>query len=147
MIYLQKNTLSVATSSLVSSVVSVLVMHPKLVVSVVQSLATLGASNPRLGMPLFIVILFYNKILYDDNNCSKNILLSLLESLPSLVIHGFVLPLALQWISPMLKRGTDPKSDASTKEDMYATVVRLLCKIWIVTDWAFPNLQSFGCQG
>jgi hypothetical protein len=147
MIYLQKNTLSVATSSLVSSVVSVLVMHPKLVVSVVQSLATLGASNPRLGMPLFIVILFYNKILYDNNNCSKNILLSLLESLPSLAIHGFVLPLALQWISPMLKRGTDPKSDASTKEDMYATVVRLLCKIWIVTDWAFPNLQSFGCQG
>jgi hypothetical protein len=142
-----KSTLSIATSSLVSSIVSVMVMHPKLAASAVQSLATLGASNPRLGMPLLIVILFYSKILYDNNNCSKKILLSLLESLPSLAIHGFVLPLALQWISPMLKRGTDLKSDASTKEDLYATAVRLLCKIWIVTDWAFPNLQSFGYQG
>ncbi|XP_020405686.1 protein RST1 isoform X4 [Zea mays] len=59
--------------------------------------------------------------------------LSLLESLPSLAIHGFVLPLALQWISPMLKRDSNSV--------LYAMAVRLLCKIWAVTDWAFPNLQ------
>ena len=34
--------------------------------------------------------------------------LSLIESLPSVAIHGFVLPLALQWISPMLNRDTNP---------------------------------------
>ncbi|KAK3164000.1 hypothetical protein QOZ80_1AG0011250 [Eleusine coracana subsp. coracana] len=130
---LSKYTSSVATSSLVSSVVSVLVLHPKLATSAAQSLATLGASNPRLGMPLFVVILFYSKILYINNNCSTKILLRLLESLPSLAIHSFVLPLALQWISPMLKRDTNPA--------LYAIAVRLLCKIWIATDWAFPNLQ------
>ncbi|RLM92306.1 protein RST1 [Panicum miliaceum] len=99
-----------------------------------ESLAVLGASDPRLGMPLFVVILFYIKILCNSNNFSTEILLSLIESLPSLAIHGFVLPLALQWISPMLKRVTNPV--------LYATAVRLLCKIWIVTDWAFPNLQA-----
>ncbi|XP_062193776.1 protein RST1 isoform X2 [Phragmites australis] len=128
-----KKTSSVAISSLVSSVVSVLVMHPKLGTSAAQSLAVLGASDPRLGMPLFVIILFYIKILYSNSNCSTKISLSLLESLPSLATHGFVLPLALQWISPMLKRNTSLV--------LYAIAVRLLCKIWIVTDWAFPNLQ------
>lgn len=108
-------------------------MHPKLGTSAAESLAMLGASDPRLGMPLFVVILFYIKILCDNNNFSTEILLSLIESLPSLAIHGFVLPLALQWISPMLNRDTNPV--------LYAIAVRLLCKIWIVTDWAFPNLQ------
>ncbi|KAF8704854.1 hypothetical protein HU200_031092 [Digitaria exilis] len=128
-----KKTSSVAISSLISSVASVLVMHPKLGTSTVESLAVLGASDPRLGMPLFVVILFYSKILCSKSNFSTEILLSLLESLPSLATHGFVLPLALQWISPMLKRDTNPV--------IYAMAVRLLCKIWIVTDWAFPNLQ------
>ncbi|GJN05690.1 hypothetical protein PR202_ga23343 [Eleusine coracana subsp. coracana] len=113
----------VATSSLVSSVVSVLVLHPKLATSAAQSLATLGASNPRLGMPLFVVILFYSKILYINNNCSTKILLRLLESLPSLAIHSFVLPLALQWISPMLKRDTNPEISTSI-----AASIRDVCK-------------------
>ncbi|GJN37363.1 hypothetical protein PR202_gb26305 [Eleusine coracana subsp. coracana] len=65
--------------------------------------------------------------------CLVDAYLRLLESLPSLAIHSFVLPLALQWISPMLKRDTNLA--------LYAIAVRLLCKIWIVTDWAFPNLQ------
>ncbi|KAG2586760.1 hypothetical protein PVAP13_5NG075481 [Panicum virgatum] len=115
-----KKTSSVAISSLISSVAC--------------SLAMLGASDPRLGMPLFVVILFYIKILCDNNNFSTEILLSLIESLPSVAIHGFVLPLALQWISPMLNRDTNLV--------LYAIAVRLLCKIWIVTDWAFPNLQA-----
>uniref|UniRef100_A0A0A9CM40 DUF3730 domain-containing protein n=1 Tax=Arundo donax TaxID=35708 RepID=A0A0A9CM40_ARUDO len=128
-----KLTLDVTVSSLISSVVSILVMHPELGTSAAQSLTILGTSDPRLGMPLFVVILFYIKILYSNNNCSTKILLSLVDSLPSLTIHGFVLPLALQWISPMLKRDTDLV--------LYAIAVRLLCKIWMVTDWAFPNLQ------
>jgi len=128
-----KKTSSVAISSLISSVACVLVMHPKLGTSAAESLAMLGASDPRLGMPLFVVILFYIKILCDNNNFSTEILLSLIESLPSVAIHGFVLPLALQWISPMLNRDTNLV--------LYAIAVRLLCKIWIVTDWAFPNLQ------
>lgn len=124
---------SVAMSSLVSSAVSVLVMHPKLGTSAAQSLGILGASDPKLGMPLLLVILFYCKIIYSNANFSTNSLLSLLESLPPLATHGFVLPLALQFISPMLKK--------DTKSILYAIAVRLLCKIWIITDWAFPNLQ------
>ncbi|ONM29760.1 Protein RST1, partial [Zea mays] len=126
-------TTSVAISSLISSVASVLVMHPKLGTSAAESLAMLGTSDPRLGMPLFVVILFYSKILCSSGKFSAEISLSLLESLPSLAIHGFVLPLALQWISPMLKRDSNSV--------LYAMAVRLLCKIWAVTDWAFPNLQ------
>uniref|UniRef100_A0ACD5VJS0 Uncharacterized protein n=1 Tax=Avena sativa TaxID=4498 RepID=A0ACD5VJS0_AVESA len=128
-----KTMSSVAMSSLVSSAVSVLVMHPKFGTSAAQSLGILGASDPKLGMPLMLVILFYCKIIYSSDNFSKNSLLSLLESLPSLATHGFVLPLALQLISPMLKK--------DTKSILYAVAVRLLCKIWIITDWAFPNLQ------
>ncbi|CAM0879759.1 unnamed protein product [Alopecurus aequalis] len=126
-------TMSSAMSSLVSSAVSVLVMHPKLGTSAAQSLGILGASDPKLGMPLLLVILFYCKIIYSNDNFSTNSLLSLLESLPSLATHGFVLPLALQFISPMLKK--------DAKSILYATAVRLLCKIWSITDWAFPNLQ------
>ncbi|CAO2193844.1 unnamed protein product [Urochloa humidicola] len=129
-----KETSSVAISSLISSVACVLVMHPKLGTSAAKSLSVLGASDPRLGMQLFVVILFYSKILCSNNNFSTEILLSLIESLPPLAIHGFVLPLALQWVSPMLKRDTNPA--------LYAVAVRLLCKIWLVTDWAFPNLQA-----
>ncbi|PNT70012.1 hypothetical protein BRADI_2g04280v3 [Brachypodium distachyon] len=129
-----KTMSSVAISSLVSSVVSVLVMHPKLGTSAAQSLGILGASDPKLGMPSLVVILFYCKILYSNGNFSTNSLLSLLESLPSLATHGFVLPLALQLISPLLKK--------DAKSVLYAFAVRLLCKIWIITDWAFPNLQG-----
>uniref|UniRef100_M8CQR3 DUF3730 domain-containing protein n=1 Tax=Aegilops tauschii TaxID=37682 RepID=M8CQR3_AEGTA len=121
-------------SSLVSSVVSVLVMHPKLGTSAARSLGNLGASDSKLGMPLLLVILFYCKIMYSNDNLSANSLLSLLESLPSLATHGFVLPLALQLISPMLKK--------DAQSTLYAIAVRLLCKIWIITDWAFPNLQG-----
>ncbi|XP_051222968.1 protein RST1 isoform X1 [Lolium perenne] len=129
-----KKMSSVAMSSLLSSAVSVLVMHPKLGTSAAQSLGILGASDPKLGMPLLLVILFYCKIIYSNDNLSTNSLLSLLESLPSLATHGFVLPLALQFISPMLKKDAKPI--------LYAIAVRLLCKIWIITDWAFPNLQG-----
>ncbi|VAH57368.1 unnamed protein product [Triticum turgidum subsp. durum] len=131
-----KTMSSVAISSLVSSVVSVLVMHPKLGTSAARSLGNLGASDSKLGMPLLLVILFYCKIMYSNDNFSANSLLSLLESLPSLATHGFVLPLALQLISPMLKK--------DAKSTLYAIAVRLLCKIWFITDWAFPNLQVRG---
>ncbi|VAH72993.1 unnamed protein product [Triticum turgidum subsp. durum] len=129
-----KTMSSAPISSLVSSVVSVLVMHPKLGTSAARSLGNLGASDSKLGMPLLLVILFYCKIMYSNDNLSANSLLSLLESLPSLATHGFVLPLALQLISPMLKK--------DAKSTLYAIAVRLLCKIWIITDWAFPNLQG-----
>uniref|UniRef100_A0A0E0JEK9 DUF3730 domain-containing protein n=1 Tax=Oryza punctata TaxID=4537 RepID=A0A0E0JEK9_ORYPU len=129
-----KKIQSVAISSLLSSAVSVLVMHPKIGTSAAQSLALLGATDPKLGMPLLVLILFYTKVLYSNNNCNANILLSLLESLPSLAVHGFVLPLSLQLISSMLKK--------DVKSVLYAIAVRLLCKMWTVTDWAFQNLQG-----
>uniref|UniRef100_A0A0D9UX89 DUF3730 domain-containing protein n=1 Tax=Leersia perrieri TaxID=77586 RepID=A0A0D9UX89_9ORYZ len=125
---------SVATSLLVSSAVSVLVMHPKLGTSAAQSLALLGATDPTLGMPLLVLILFYTKVLYSDNDHITNILLSLLESLPSFAVHGFVLPVALQLISTMLNKDVKPV--------LYAIAVRLLCKMWTFTDWAFQTLQG-----
>uniref|UniRef100_J3KWR7 DUF3730 domain-containing protein n=2 Tax=Oryza brachyantha TaxID=4533 RepID=J3KWR7_ORYBR len=125
---------SVAISSLLSSAVSVLVLHPKIGTCAAQSLGLLGAVDPKLAMPLLVLILFYNKVLYSNNDCNTYILLSLLESLPSLVVHGFVLPLALQLILPMLKE--------DVKSVLYAIAVRLLCRTWTVTDWAFQNLQG-----
>lgn len=72
-------TTSVAISSLISSVASVLVMHPKLGTSAAESLAMLGTSDPRLGMPLFVVILFYSKILCSSGKFSAEISASLLS--------------------------------------------------------------------
>jgi hypothetical protein len=66
--------------SLVSSVVSVLVMHPKLGTSAAQSLGILGASDPKLGMPLLLVILFYCKTIYSNDNFSTNSLVSTVSS-------------------------------------------------------------------
>lgn len=55
-------------------------MHPKIGTSAAQSLALLGATDPKLGMPLLVLILFYTKVLYSNNNCDANILVSTLVS-------------------------------------------------------------------
>jgi len=51
-------------------------MHPKLGTSAAESLAMLGASDPRLGMPLFVAILYYSKILCSSGNFSTEISVS-----------------------------------------------------------------------
>jgi hypothetical protein len=51
-------------------------MHPKLGTSAAESLAMLGTSDPRLGMPLFVVILFYSKILCSSGKFSAEISVS-----------------------------------------------------------------------
>ncbi|XP_038982948.1 protein RST1 isoform X2 [Phoenix dactylifera] len=121
-------------SWLLGSITTTLVMHPKHHASAVDSLAAVGKMDPKLGMPLLLSILFYNKILCSSGSDSPNILLKLLEMLPSLALHSIMVPIIMQTILPMLHRDAKPV--------LYATAIRLLCKTWIVTDRAFGTLQG-----
>lgn len=47
----------------ISAVMSVLVLHHAMGPSAVELLAVTGNMNPRLGVPLLLVILFYNNII------------------------------------------------------------------------------------
>ena len=50
-----------------SAIMSVLVLHRAMGASAVDLLAVSGDMNPKLGVPLLLVILFYNNI-----NCAKD---------------------------------------------------------------------------
>lgn len=51
-------------------------MHPKHHTSAIDSLAAIGKMDPKLGMPLLLSILFYNKILCSSGSDSPDILVS-----------------------------------------------------------------------
>ncbi|XP_010936627.1 protein RST1 isoform X1 [Elaeis guineensis] len=121
-------------SWLLGSITTTLVMHPKHHISAVDCLAAIGKMDPKLGMPLLLSILFYNKILCSSGSDSPDMLLKLLEMLPSLALHSMMVPIIMQTILPMLHRDAKPV--------LYAAAVRLLCKTWIVTDRAFGTLQG-----
>ncbi|KAL1831410.1 hypothetical protein ACET3Z_001061 [Daucus carota] len=117
-----------------SAIMSVLVLHRAMGASAVDLLAVSGDMNPKLGVPLLLVILFYNNI-----NCAKDrdfhqILLKLLGILPSLASHPAMVPLVVQTILPMLQNDTKPV--------LYATATRVLCKTWEINDRVFGSLQS-----
>ncbi|XP_077244249.1 ARM repeat superfamily protein isoform X2 [Tasmannia lanceolata] len=119
---------------LLSSVVAILVMHYQLGTAAVDSLAAIGAMDPKVGIPLLLTILFYSKIFCNNGSDSHDILLKLLGILPSLASHYVMGPLILQTIFPMLHKDAKPV--------LYATAVRLLCKTWEVTDRVFGSLQG-----
>ncbi|XP_072999773.1 protein RST1 isoform X2 [Typha latifolia] len=121
-------------SFLLSSVASILLMHTRLGASAMESLGALSATDPKLGMPVFLIILFYSKILCNKGGSGPETLLRLLETLPSLATNSMMVPLIMQTILPMLHKEAKPV--------LYAIAVRLLCKIWVVTDRAFATLQG-----
>ncbi|XP_043707046.1 protein RST1 isoform X3 [Telopea speciosissima] len=118
---------------LLGSINAVLVMHHSLGSSAVDSLAAIGFMDPRLGIPLLLAILFYNKVFCNNKSSSREILIKLLEVLPSLASHSVMIPLIVQTILPMLHKEAKPV--------LYATAIRFLCKTWEVTDRVFGNLQ------
>ncbi|URE08649.1 hypothetical protein MUK42_23257 [Musa troglodytarum] len=124
-------------TSLFSSVASILLVHPKLSTSAVDSLAAIGGMDYKLGMPLLLTVLFHIKMLCRDKCDSLEMLPRLLEMLPSLATHSVMVPLILQTVLPMLHKSANPV--------LYGTAVRLLCKTWVINDMAFGTLQKEIC--
>ncbi|OVA20781.1 protein of unknown function DUF3730 [Macleaya cordata] len=119
---------------LLASVVSLSVLHHSLGRCAIGSLAAIGLMDPKLGLPMLLAILFYNKILYSNESSSHQLLLELLEMLPSLASHSAMVPFIVQTIVPMLQRDRKPV--------LHATATRLLCKTWEITDRVFGSLQG-----
>ncbi|XP_058102922.1 protein RST1 isoform X2 [Magnolia sinica] len=119
---------------LLCAIISVLVVHPTLANSAVDSLAAIGIMDPKMGVPLLLSVLFYNKIFCHSGSKSHAILLKLLGMLPSLASHSVMVPLIVQTILPMLHK--------DARQVLYATAVRLLSKTWEVTDRVFGSLQG-----
>lgn len=59
---------------LLCALVATLVMHPTMGRSAVDSLAALGIMDPKVGVPLLLSILFYNKVSCSDG-CKSPVLL------------------------------------------------------------------------
>ncbi|KAK9067315.1 hypothetical protein SSX86_014641 [Deinandra increscens subsp. villosa] len=121
---------------LLGAIASVLIVHPTLGDSSVDLLAVTGNMDPKLGVTLFLVILFYHNIFSGKSEEINfhDILLKLLRMLPSLVSHPAMIPLVVQTILPMLQKDANPV--------LYATALRLLCKTWEINDRVFGSLQG-----
>ncbi|MCL7043378.1 hypothetical protein MKW94_013584 [Papaver nudicaule] len=117
-----------------ASLVSLAVLHPSLGSYAIGSLEALGLMDPKMGLPMLLAIIFYNKTLSNNESTSHEIVLELLEMLPSLASHSAMIPFIVQTIVPMLQRDTKPM--------LQATTTRLLCKTWEVTDRVFGSLQG-----
>ncbi|KAL4581590.1 hypothetical protein LXL04_006113 [Taraxacum kok-saghyz] len=121
---------------LLGAIASVLIVHPTLGNSAIDLLEVTGNMDPKLGVPLFLVILFYHNIFSGkfEEMDFHDILLKLLRMLPSLVSHPAMIPLVVQTILPMLQKDANPV--------LYATALRLLCKTWEINDRIFGSLQG-----
>lgn len=118
------------------AIASVLIVHPTLGDSAIDLLAVTGNMDPKLGVTLFLVILYYHNIFSGKSEeiDFQDILLKLLRMLPLLVSHPAMIPLVVQTILPMLQK------DANRV--LYATALRLLCKTWEINDRVFGSLQG-----
>ncbi|KAJ9135366.1 hypothetical protein P3X46_032557 [Hevea brasiliensis] len=119
---------------LLSAITGVLVMHQSLGNIAIDLLATIGAMDPKLGVPLLLAILFYCNIFTRNDINYQDMLPKLLALLPSLASHFLMIPLIIQTILPMLQ-----KDGPSV---LYATGARLLCQTWAINDRAFGSLQT-----
>ncbi|KAL2528915.1 Protein RST1 [Forsythia ovata] len=115
---------------------SVLLMHQKLRNSAVDLLAVCSNMEPKLGVPLLLLVLFYNHVfLSNDKDIDfHDTLLKLWGLLPSLASHPVMIPLIVQTIIPMLHKDAKPV--------LYATATRLICKTWEINDRVFGSLQG-----
>ncbi|KAM7509889.1 hypothetical protein LguiB_008764 [Lonicera macranthoides] len=138
---------------ILGALASVLVIHHTLGSSAVDLLAVTGNMDPKLGVPLLLVILFYNNIFSgkDEVNDSHSTLLKLLGMLPSLASHPAMMPLVVQTILPMLHNDTPPyvldssdylallfcMSDKEATEDELWSRVKALASLWAFLSNAF----------
>ncbi|KAI3970453.1 hypothetical protein MKX01_024100 [Papaver californicum] len=129
-----KENLETDMPVVLASLVSLALLHPSLGRYAIGSLEAIGLMDPKMGLPMLLAIIFYNKTLSNDESTSHEIVLELLEMLPSLASHSAMIPFIVQTIVPMLQRDTKPV--------LRATATRLLCKTWEVTDRVFGSLQG-----
>ncbi|RAL46892.1 hypothetical protein DM860_005171 [Cuscuta australis] len=120
--------------SLLSGITCVLLLHRTLGQSAVDLLAACSQVDPKLGMPLWLVMLFYTHMFSDKDISSPALPLKLLGMLPSLASHSAMLPLVIQTILPMLQKEAQPV--------LYASAIRLICKAWECNDRVFGSLQG-----
>ncbi|XP_057447420.1 protein RST1 isoform X2 [Lotus japonicus] len=121
-------------SLLLSAVLSVLLIHPSIGAAAVDSLSSIAIMDPRLGVSLLLTIMFYSNIFTRNDVICHDMLLKILEMLPSLASHSAMIPLVVQTILPMLNGGA--------KVSLHATATRLLCQTWEINDRAFGSLQG-----
>ncbi|XP_060192465.1 protein RST1 isoform X2 [Lycium barbarum] len=120
---------------ILSAIACVLVMHQTDGSSSVDILANSSNADPKLGVPLLLVIQFYNHIFSTNTGVDfHGVLLKLLELLPSLASHPAIIPLIIQTLLPMLQNDKKPV--------LFATAIRLLCKTWEFNDRVFGTLQG-----
>ncbi|KAG2261355.1 hypothetical protein Bca52824_068434 [Brassica carinata] len=119
---------------LLGAVAGVLVMHPSLGPDAIDSLTALGGIDPKMSVPLLLVVLYYSNLLSRTNVPCQSLLSKLLGLLPSLAAQQVMIPLVVQTITPMLHK--------DAKGPLYATAIRLLCQTWVVNDRAFSSLQE-----
>ncbi|XP_042456938.1 protein RST1-like [Zingiber officinale] len=122
------------STSLLSSMASILLFHPRFRVSAVDSLAAISSLDHKLGIPFLLTVLFHSNMICRNDCNSPELFIRLLEMLPSLATHSTMVPLILQTLLPMLH--------AHSKPVLYGTGVRLLCKMWVVNDLAFGTMQG-----
>ncbi|CAH8361043.1 unnamed protein product [Eruca vesicaria subsp. sativa] len=119
---------------LLGAVAGVLVMHPSLGPDAIDSLTAVGSIDPKMSVPLLLVVLYYSNLLSRTNVPGQSLLSKLLGLLPSLAAQQVMIPLVVQTITPMLHK--------DAKGLLYATAIRLLCQTWVVNDRAFSSLQE-----
>ncbi|XP_019227085.1 PREDICTED: protein RST1 isoform X2 [Nicotiana attenuata] len=118
-----------------SAVACVLLTHQTYGSSSVDILSNSSNVDPTLGVPLLLVIQFYNHIFSTNTGADcHGVLLKLLEMLPLLASHPAIIPLIIQTLLPMLQNDKKPV--------LFATAIRLLCKTWELNDRVFGTLQG-----
>jgi len=120
--------------SLLCTIISFLVTHPKFGSCAIDSFSTVCLMDPKVSLPLLLTVLFYCKIFCNSKIASEDLLIKLLEALPSLASNSTLMPFVVQTVLPMLHQNSNPV--------LYATAVRLLCKTWVVADRCFGTLQG-----
>ncbi|XP_024006795.1 protein RST1 isoform X2 [Eutrema salsugineum] len=132
-------SLSQVIPILLGAVAGVLVMHPSLGPEAIDSLSAIGGIDPKMSVPLLLVVLYYSNLLSRTDVPCQSLLTKLLGLLPSLAAQQVMIPLVVQTITPMLHK--------DAKGLLYATAIRLLCQTWVVNDRAFPSLQVLRPKG
>ncbi|KAL0450695.1 UNVERIFIED_CONTAM: protein RST1, partial [Sesamum latifolium] len=117
------------------AVASVFLLH-QMGNSAIDLLAIGSNVEPKLGVPMLLMILFYNHILStkEKDNDFHDMQLKLLGLLPSVASHPAMIPLTLQILMPMLQKDVNPA--------VKATAIRLICKTWEINDRVFGSLQG-----
>ncbi|WMV17572.1 hypothetical protein MTR67_010957 [Solanum verrucosum] len=124
---------------ILSAIACVLVMHQTDGSSSVDILANSSRADPKLGVPLLLVIQFYNHIFSTNTSVdSHGVLLKLLELLPSLASHPAIIPLIIQTLLPMLQNDKKPRNPDRG--------VDLILSIAACMENQDPLMQSLGLQ-